>query len=150
MTYEKYRSLGQFIYRDIIAIRSIGVLPSRFKKFEACLFNFEFTHYILYLFNYCSIHLMTRILWPYLNMHTEHFCYEIYCFANTPYIMSTYDQTVEYSRRVENGSVEEERDESDSIVIFDVPNHQYGIYYCFVIYMHIILMTFIFYYFFID
>ena len=48
---------------------------------------------------------MVKMLRPYQNVQTYHFCHEIYSFASTPYDLQSYDRIVNYTRRVQEKSV---------------------------------------------
>ena len=48
---------------------------------------------------------MVKMLRPYQNVQTYHFCHEKYSFASTPYDLQCYDRNVNFPRRVQEISV---------------------------------------------
>lgn len=43
---------------------------------------------------------MIELLRPYLRLYVDHFCHELYNYANSPYDMIGYDRNVQYSSRI--------------------------------------------------
>lgn len=43
---------------------------------------------------------MSNLLRPYLRVYVDHFCHELYNYANSPYDMIGYDRNVRYSSRI--------------------------------------------------
>lgn len=43
---------------------------------------------------------MIELLRPYLRLYVDHFCHELYNYANSPYDMIGYDRYVQYSSRI--------------------------------------------------
>lgn len=44
---------------------------------------------------------MSDLLRPYLRIYVDHFCHELYNYANSPYDMIGYDRNVRYATRIE-------------------------------------------------
>lgn len=89
--------LCPFIYRDVIAIRSFLVPSHCFEEFQADRFNEILAYFIIELLGFCEIKRMVNALHVYLTVHTEHFCHELYNFANSRLDMITYDRLVKYT-----------------------------------------------------
>ncbi|KAL4152860.1 hypothetical protein QTP88_000693 [Uroleucon formosanum] len=89
-----------FILREVIAVRETLRLANRARSFPGET-NVTVTNLIMrsiLVFDIRQLHLIDTLK-IFLDQHVEHFCHEVYNFANSPYDISEYDRHIQHLYR---------------------------------------------------